>query len=274
MIQVQDCSVEIISVGNELLLGNTVNTNAAWIASHVTSLGAKVTRITTVADNLDQISQTIREAIKRRPAFIITTGGIGPTFDDMTLSGIARALRVRLKLDRTAVTMVRDHYARRFPGRRIRFTKPRIKMASIPSGGKAVRNPVGTAPGVKLIAHGTGIFCLPGVPREARAIFRDSISRSISSRTAGSVFIDRWISVRGIMESTLAPMIDQVMSRWPEVYIKSHPKGIGAGGHPQIKLHFSINSVNAKKAKHDLLAAVRGLSDKLVEFGAKIGRIR
>lgn len=268
------CNIEIISIGNELLLGNTVNTNASWIASHVTSLGGNVTRITTVADNLDEISHAIREAIRRRPAFIITTGGIGPTFDDMTLHGVAKALRVRLRLDRTAVMMVREHYARRFPKRRIILTKPRLKMASIPSDGEAVRNPVGTAPGVKLSIHGIEIFCLPGVPREAKAIFRQSISRSISSRTAGSFFVQRWVSVRGIMESTVAPMIDQVMSRWPDVYIKSHPRGVEGGERPHIELHFSTHSSDMKKAKRILLGTVRDLVDKLVESGAKIGPVR
>jgi len=270
----KSCSVEIISVGNELLLGNTVNTNASWIASHVTSLGGNVTRITTIADNLDEISRTIREALRRRPTLIITTGGIGPTFDDMTLHGVARALGVHLRPDKTAVMMVREHYAQMFPNRRITLTKPRLKMASIPVGGKAVRNPVGTAPGVKLSVHGVEIFCLPGVPKEAKAIFRESISPSISSMTAGSVFLERWVSVRGIMESKLAPMIDQVMSRWPGVYIKSHPRGVEAGGHPHIKLHFSIRSTDTSNAKRTLLGAVHCLLDKLTELGAKASTVR
>jgi nicotinamide-nucleotide amidase len=265
------CSIEIISIGNELLLGNTVNTNASWIASNATLLGGNVTRITTVADSLDEISNAIKEAIRRKPTFIITTGGIGPTFDDMTLHGVAKALHMRLKLDRTAVMMVREHYARRFPNRRIGLTKPRLKMASIPSGGEALRNPVGTAPGVKLSVHGTEIFCLPGVPREAKEIFRDSISRSIGSRTAGSIFVERWMSVRGIMESTLAPIIDQVMRKWPNAYVKSHPRGIEAGGRPHIELHFSIHSSDMKEAKRTLLDAVGGVAKKLVESGAKIG---
>jgi molybdenum cofactor synthesis domain-containing protein len=274
MRHMRNCSVEIISIGNELLLGNTINTNASWVASQVTSLGAKVTRITAIPDDLDQISHVIREAIRRRPAFVITTGGIGPTFDDMTLRGIARALRVRLKPDRSALKMIREHYALRFPGKRLNLTKPRLKMASIPSGGMAVRNPVGTAPGVKLKARGTEIFCLPGVPREAKAIFRDSISPSVSSRTAGAVFMERWIDVRGIMESMLAPMIDQVMRRWPGVYIKSHPRGIEMGGRPRIKVHFSIGSSNVEKAKRALLGAMHELSDKLVASGAKIASVR
>ena len=132
------------------MLGNTVNTNASWIASRVTTLGGNVTRITTVADNLEEISQALREAIRRRPAFIITTGGIGPTFDDMTMHGVAKGLRVRLRLDRAAVIMIREHYARGFPKSHIELTKPRLKMARLPFGAVAIRNPIGTAPGARL----------------------------------------------------------------------------------------------------------------------------
>ena len=265
------CNVELLSVGNELLLGNTVNTNASWIAAHVTSLGGHVTRITTVADNLDEISAAVRETLRRRPTILITTGGIGPTFDDMTLDGVARALKLRVRPDKTAIAMVHEHYARRFPNRRVQLTKPRLKMASIPVGGTAVRNPVGTAPGVRLVASGVELYCLPGVPVEAKAIFRDSVSRSILSRTAGSVFDERWVHVRGIMESSLAPMIDQVMKRYPDVYIKSHPRGVEAGGRPHIELHFSIHSSDKKRAERPLLAAMKSLLDKLTDAGAKIG---
>ncbi len=250
------CLVEILSIGNELLLGNTVNTNAPWIATQVTSLGGKVTRITTVADNLDEISKAIREAIRRKPDFLITTGGIGPTFDDMTLKAVARAIRVRLKVDRDAIAMIREHYARRFPKRRISLTKARLKMASIPSVGTPIRNPDGTAPGVRLNVRGTEIFCLPGVPREAKAIFRSFMSKAISSKTGGMTFTEKWVKIQGVMESSLAPIIDRVMRRWPNVYIKSHPRGVEASGRPYIELHFSISSSRPRKAERALLGAI------------------
>lgn len=153
------CTVEVLSIGNELLLGNTVNTNASWIAAQVTRLGGRVTRITTVADNLGEISRSITEALGRKPVFIITTGGIGPTFDDMTLKGVAKALHLRIALNRAAVEMIRAHYARRFPSRRITLTKPRLKMASIPVTSVPVINPVGTAPAVDLtVQHRNLLF--------------------------------------------------------------------------------------------------------------------
>jgi molybdenum cofactor synthesis domain-containing protein len=257
------CTVEIVSIGNELLLGNTANTNASWIASHVTKLGGKVTRVTTVPDDLGEISRTLRESVGRKPSLIITTGGIGPTFDDMTLRGVARAFRVRMKLNTLAGQMIRAHYNRRFPDRRIILTKPRLKMALMPATGTPIRNPVGTAPAVRLRVLGTDIFCLPGVPREAKSIFRDTISNVVSSKSNGRVFVERWLEVHGVMESALSPLIDRVMRRWPGVYVKSHPRGVEAGGRPFIELHFSTSSANPLRAKRLVKDAVHMVREEL-----------
>ena len=265
------CTVEILSVGNELLLGNTVNTNASWIAANVTSLGGAVSRITTVPDNLMEVSIAIRESLRRKPDYLITTGGIGPTFDDMTFRGVAKALKVPLRVDKNALAMVREHYARRFPNRKVSLTRPRRKMAQIPVGAMPVRNPVGTAPGVRLTVGGTQIFCLPGVPKEAKAIFRASVSKAIRASSGGVRFAESWFGVRGIMESSLAPIIDRVMRNWPGVYIKSHPRGVEAGGRPFIELHFSISSSDSKRAERILHGATRDLKMRLKDFEGRMG---
>jgi len=139
------CIVEILSIGNELLLGNTVNTNASWIATQVTSVGGGVRRITTVGDNLGEISRAVNEALSRKPHVLITTGGIGPTFDDMTLIGVAKALGLRIKLSKTAVEMIQEHYERRFHRRLIKLSRPRLKMAQIPAGSTPIPNCPGRA---------------------------------------------------------------------------------------------------------------------------------
>lgn len=257
------CTVEILSIGNELLLGNTVNTNASWLASQVTKLGGQVTRVTTVPDHLGEISQSIREILRRRPSLLITTGGIGPTFDDMTLRGVARAIRVPMRLNAMAVELIRAHYARRFPKKIIPLTKPRLKMAVMPSTATPIRNPVGTAPAIRLTARKTDIFCLPGVPSEAKAIFQSTISKIVSARATGSAFIEKWVTVRGVMESSLAPIIDRVMLHWRGVYIKSHPRGIEATGWPIIELHFSTTSATPRKARKSVIGAVNAFKKEL-----------
>lgn len=264
------CTVEILSIGNELLLGNTVNTNASWIATQVTRLGGKVTRITTVADNLGEISRSISEALGREPNFLITTGGIGPTFDDMTLRGVAKALHLRIVLNRAAVEMIRAHYARRFPSRRITLTKPRLKMALIPVTSVPVFNPVGTAPAVCLTVRGTEIFCLPGVPSEAKAIFKGTISKAVNARANGMVFVEKWLKVQGATESSLAPIIDRVMHHWPGVYVKSHPRGVEASGRPNIELHLSKSSTSLLKTRQSIFGAVKDLRKQLEDYGARV----
>jgi molybdenum cofactor synthesis domain-containing protein len=263
-----ECSVELLSIGNELLLGNTVNTNASWLAAQITSLGGKVARTTTVRDNLRDISEAVREAVNRKPEFIITTGGIGPTFDDMTVKGVAKALRLRLKLSERALRMIQEHYARRLPHRKVSLTRPRLKMALIPSGGEPIPNPVGTAPCVLLRAGKTQIFILPGVPKEAKAIFRSSVSKAISLKAGGTVFVEKWLGVHGIMESSLAPIIDKVMSQWPDVYVKSHPRGF-EGSAPLIELHFSMTTTDSAKAKQVLFAATRDATRQLKNLKAE-----
>lgn len=267
------CTVELLSVGNELLLGNTVNTNASWIAAHVTSLGGAVSRITVVPDNLKEISEAIRESLRRKPDYLITTGGIGPTFDDMTFRGVAKALNVPVRVDQNALAMIREHYARRFPNRKVPLTEPRLKMAQIPLGAVPVRNPVGTAPAVRLTVRRTQIFCLPGVPKEAKAIFRASVSKAVRASSGGTIFAERWLRVRGVMESSLAPIIDRVMKNWAGVYIKSHPRGVEAGGRPFIELHFSISSSDSKRAERILHGATRDLRMRLKDSAGKIGPI-
>jgi molybdenum cofactor synthesis domain-containing protein len=132
------CIVEIICIGNEILIGKILNTNAQWLAKRITALGGHVRRTNVVGDALDEISSVLKDALSRKPFLIITTGGLGPTFDDMTLEGLAKALNVPLKLNPEAERMVRARYERyqAETGRRIEMTPERLKMATIPEGGR------------------------------------------------------------------------------------------------------------------------------------------
>ena len=266
----KDCNVEIISVGNELLLGNTINTNASWIATKITGNGGRVTRITTVPDELSEIVKAVREALERKPDYVITTGGIGPTFDDMTVKAVARSVRQRLKVDPVALQMIRRHYLSRFPGKRVKLTKARLKMAMIPVHGNAVSNPVGTAPAVQIKVGKTEIFCLPGVPREAKAIFKKTIADHVRLKAAQTTFLEKWVEVTGVMESALAPLVERTMEHWPSVYVKSHPRGFEGESIPHIELHLSSFSSDTRLAQRELKAATKFLVGKLRGLNARI----
>ena len=95
--------LEVICVGNELLIGKVINTNAYWLGKQATNLGVNVKRITVVQDIVEEISNVIREVTERNPQFIITTGGLGPTFDDKTLQGVAKAFDRKLRSQRESL---------------------------------------------------------------------------------------------------------------------------------------------------------------------------
>jgi molybdenum cofactor synthesis domain-containing protein len=253
--------IEIISVGNELLIGKVLNTNASWMARRATSLGTMVTRITVISDNISEISKAVLEAIKRKPRFTITTGGLGPTFDDMTLEAVAKALNQRLKVNEKALDMVKKKYEKYHKEGKMdsaELTAPRVKMATIPENAEPLRNPVGTAPGVILNLRGTSLIALPGVPSEMEAIFEESVVPLLKKEAGGIVFFEASIFADSIMESSLAPLIDRVMHDNAYVYIKSHPKS--KENTPHIELHFSTTAKDSQTAKARIEKAIAQLS--------------
>jgi molybdenum cofactor synthesis domain-containing protein len=264
-------SVEIICIGTELLIGKTLNTNAHWLAKRITVLGLKVHRITTSADEVDEISDTLREALQHKPQFIITTGGLGPTFDDKTLEGIAKGLICELQINDDALKMIEKTYSRYVEERlidKVELTPPRVKMAKLPEGAKPLPNPIGTAPGVLIEHEGTIIVALPGVPSEMGAIFEESVI-SILERAAGdATFFETSIYVSGVMESDIAPLIDQVMHNNPYVYIKSHP-GLEGEKKPRLELHLTTTAKDLKLAKNRVGKAFIEITELVQQKGGK-----
>lgn len=263
--------MEIICVGNELLIGKTLNTNAHWMAKRATSLGIMVKRITIVSDDVDEIANAVCEALQREPLFIITTGGLGPTFDDKTLEGIAKALNSKLEVNEKALEMVREKYEAFIKTGRIEkaeLTSPRVKMATLPKGAEPLSNPIGTAPGIIIKVNETFLIALPGVPSEMEAIFENAVAPLLRKEGEGNLFFEANIYADGIMESVLAPLIDRVMHDNPYAYIKSHPKG--EEGKPHIEIHFSTTAKDAKTAKDRLGKAIIQLSELIEKNGGKI----
>lgn len=263
--------VEIICVGNELLIGKILNTNAQWLAKKITCLGLSVRRVTVVGDDLDEIASAIREAIQRRPAFIVTTGGLGPTFDDKTLEGVARALNRELEVNADALEMIKKKYMKYVSEGRIEkfeMTPARIKMATLPKGAKPLPNPVGTAPGVLIEYEDIKLVMLPGVPQEMEAIFENSIEPLLHEIAGNLTFYEASLDVKGLPESELAPVIEQVMKDNPYVYIKSHPKISEKISH--LELHFSTTSENPEVARQRIERAILEISEIIREKGGKI----
>ena len=254
-------AMEIMSIGNELLIGKICNTNAQWLCKKATALGVAVKRVTMLPDNIDETAVAIRETLNRSPQFVITTGGLGPTFDDKTLETIAKALGRKIEINEEALKMVKakyQAYVANMGSQDFELTEARVKMASFPEGSTPIRNPVGTAPGMQVELKDTTLLALPGVPHEMEAIFDETIMPQLRKASNGAAFYDENLYV-DIMESSLAPLIEIVMQESPGIYIKSHPQG--EERQPHIELHFSTTSSNAMEAQERLRKAVAKLAD-------------
>lgn len=264
-------SIEVISTGTDLLLGKTLNSNARFLASRISSLGGRVGRITVVGDDVKEIASAVKEALARKPSMIITTGGLGPTMDDRTLEGISIAIKRSLAINKEALSAIKAKYEemlRRGLLKKMRMTAPRMKMAYLPRGSKVIMNPVGTAPGALIKYGGTVIVALPGVPAEMESMFEESVAPIIRSMAGERFASEEILRVTGILESDLAPIVTRVTAKNPLVYVKSHPKG--AERVSRIELHLSSVADSLEIAKENVRKAVRMLSRLIKKKGGKV----
>lgn len=261
--------VEIISVGNELLTGHTVNTNASWIAKQVTCAGGTVRRVTIVRDEIDVISSSIREVLGRKADWLVISGGLGPTYDDKTLQGLAGALGQKLFVNREAVLMLRRKYSKT---RDPTLTGPRMKMATIPKKAKPLDNPIGHAAGV-LVKHGScTIFSLPGVPVEMMAIFSTHVLPLLKHGIGKMTRMEVNIETVNVAESLLAPYLDRVVANNRRVYVKSHPRGFRKGV-PMLDINISCEASSKSLAKRYLRKAVKEMKQSVIDAGGSVKEI-
>jgi nicotinamide-nucleotide amidase len=264
--------LEIVCVGNELLIGKVENTNSYWLVKQATSLGVNVKRITVIEDTVEVIGKTICEVVDRKPHFVITTGGLGPTFDDKTLQGIAAGLKRKLEVNQTALAMVKqkiEEYARKRKMPEIaELTPPQVKMATLPKDTQPVTNPIGSAPAVRVDLPGTVLFALPGVPTEMMAIFIQSIVPLLKVAVGSTVFCQRSLFVFDMAESRLAPLIDTVMKNNSGVYVKSHP--LAFKGRLRIEAHMTITASTTDEPAEKLRKAAEELSTLVKQSGGSV----
>lgn len=261
-------TTELFIIGNELLIGEIRDSNSHWLCREIHSLGGRVTRATILRDELDVIASELRSALGRGPRLIITSGGLGPTADDMTLVAVALGTGCQLGLNQTALAMIRQRYDE-LTSRGVLgeggINPAREKMAWLPAGAVPLENPVGTAPGV-LLGHGeTTIVCLPGVPSELEGIFATSLQPLLGSIFAAGLSRLRTITVSCNDESIMEPVLSSVSRDHPLVYIKSLATTIDETREIDIRLTAS-GDVEAEVCVM-LEAAVSDLQDGLSGLG-------
>jgi nicotinamide-nucleotide amidase len=262
--------VEILCVGTELLSGITHNTNADWLCGAITNVGGVVRRVTVVRDHLSEISSAARESLAREPTIMITTGGLGATYDDMTLEGIAAALGKKVAIDDMAIEMLKKSYA--IHKLHQELTDSRLKMATIPERSTPIQNPVGTAPAIMDQAGGITIFCLPGVPSEMKAIFEEQILPRIKKQVGKFVAEELNYNTRGITEAMIAPVLKEIVKSHPKnmIYLKTHPRGYYRKKTPQIKIQMISRGDDEKEVKERLAAISKVIEKEIVKLGGTI----
>lgn len=260
--------VELICFGNELLIGKTINTNANWLGQRISLLGGQIRRITTIPDDMEIMIQTIKEAINRKPTIIITTGGMGPTFDDFALEAIARAIGKELVLNKKALELINERIAniKKTTDIELELTKERKTMAILPEGGKPLRNREGTAPGVLVIEKGILIFSIPGVPKEMKSIFKNEIETYFENKSDYKYY-ERSLTINHIPESELGVAITPIRKKYPNIYFKTHPRSYTSAQKTrviEVEIHLStFNSINKSvridEATEEIIEVITGL---------------
>jgi molybdenum cofactor synthesis domain-containing protein len=224
--------VAIITVGNEILDGIILDTNTKWMIERLKPLGLMVEEVLIVRDDVPEIARAIRRAVSDGCDLIITSGGLGPTHDDMTLKGVAEAFHLPLEVNEEGLAIVARQYRQLHDSGKIEsgeITDSRKKMAIFPKGACPLDNRVGGAPGVLLHGDGVDIISLPGVPHELMWIFDNQLIPHVNEHIEG-VYYEKVLSLPLRDESTLAPLIDDAMRRVPGVWIKSLVKPYGERG--------------------------------------------
>jgi len=216
-------------------------------------------------DDVIAIAKEIKTSLQNHAQVIITTGGLGPTFDDKTLAGIAEATGSPLSLHPGALEIVTRRYKEFYDQGLVEeaaITPAREKMAYLPEGAEALANPVGTAPAVSLTGPEGVIFALPGVPREMQAIFELVVFPRLRKMLGAEFYLEETVNTGIGDESIIAGMIEQVMKQIPGTYLKSKATSFGKG----VELEVVITAAGAdregikkkvEEAKGLLLALVK-----------------
>ena len=200
--------VELITIGDELLLGFTIDTNGAFLAQRLAAEGIGVARRTAVGDDVQQIASAVREALARTSA-VITTGGLGPTSDDVSRDAVAQVFARPLRVDEAHLAWMRERWRKRF-GRDM--PEANRRQAMIPEGARKLDNNFGSAPGILIEDEHAGwggrfVVMLPGVPRELRGMTDDTLLPLLRERGlagTGAVIRSRTLRTTGVAESLLA----------------------------------------------------------------------
>lgn len=246
-------NAEIISIGDEILIGQIVNTNATYLSQKLTEIGIKVKWISVVGDGLEDIQDAFRLALSRADV-IISTGGLGPTHDDVSKKAITDFFGSKLVFDELVYKNVEQIFTRM--GRIV--DERNREQALVPEIADVLANPVGTAPGLMIESDGKLVFILPGVPMEMKGIFEAHITSKIVQRNEGQVIRFITILTAGIFESDLFNRTrDIIESLEGQVQVASLPGPTG------VRLRLTVQGMNSDECETRLNSGLAKFRDRL-----------
>jgi nicotinamide-nucleotide amidase len=235
-------SAEIVTIGTEMLLGDLVDTNTAWISQRLAELGVAMYRHTTVGDNLERIVEALREA-SSRSTLVITTGGLGPTSDDLTNA----CLSTLTGREMVEYPEAREHVNEMFKRFGRKPTENNYKQALFPQGTELIPNPVGTAMGALVEWEGTLFATLPGVPAEMKSMFGETLEPLIRARSDGSI-VSKTLHFAGIGESALAEKVQDFLDA-------EDPTVAPLAGQGKVRLRITTRA-NTEEEAHEKISPV------------------
>lgn len=248
-------TVELISVGTEILLGNIVNTNAAYLAEQCATLGLSNYYQVTVGDNEERLTDTIRTAYDRSD-IVILSGGLGPTQDDLTKETVAKVLNKKLVLDEHSKELIQEF----FDKKGIQPTDNNWKQAMVPEGAVVLDNANGTAPGIIVEEGNKCVIMLPGPPNELIPMFEDSVRPYLNEKEQGIIY-SKTVKICGVGESKVESEIIDLLEKQVNPTIAPYAKN------GEVHLRVTAKAVDEKNAKKLLKPVVKELKSR---FGTNV----
>ncbi|MCU1677425.1 MAG: competence/damage-inducible protein cinA [Frankiales bacterium] len=206
--------VAIVAVGTELLTGEIINGNAAWLGEQLTGAGLHVVWSAMVRDDIPAIANAISTAAAHTDAVVIT-GGLGPTHDDLTRDALAVAADVELHRDPDIELALAERFARNG----LPFPAANLRQADVPAGATVIDNPRGSAPGLRMTVGGALVFALPGVPAEMKQMTRDAVLPDLVAAAGDVAIASVQLKVSGLAESVAAELVAPIIEAAPDVEV-------------------------------------------------------
>lgn len=243
-------TVEIIAVGTEILLGNIVNTNAAYLAEKCAALGLSCYHQDVVGDNEERLAETLKLALSRSD-IILLSGGLGPTQDDLTKEVAAKVCGKELYLHEPSKEAIRQFFAER----KMEITENNWKQAMVPEGCIVVENPGGTAPGIIIAENGKHVILMPGPPGELIPMFERSIMPYLAGLASGVIY-SQTVKICGVGESKAESMVEDLVEAQSNPTIATYAKT------GEVHLRVTATAPDEKEAKKLVKPVVKELKGR------------